>query len=77
ILTRRETSFGLLAAGLGSLTLPSRGQDALAARLAWDAIPFDAAFDPAEETTLADALARIIGDRDIVMLGESSHGDGA
>jgi len=76
ILTRRETSFGLLA-GLGSLTLPSRGQDALAARLARDAIPFDAAFDPAEERTLADVLARIIGDRDIVMLGESSHGDGA
>ena len=76
ILTRRETSFGLLA-GLGSLTLPSRGQDALAARLARDAIPFDTVFDPAEERTLADVLARIIGDRDIVMLGESSHGDGA
>jgi len=45
--------------------------------LARDAVPFDAAFDPAEERTLADALARIIGDRDIVMLGESSHGDGA
>jgi len=45
--------------------------------LARDAIPFDADFDPAEEKTLADVLARIIGDRDIVMLGESSHGDGA
>jgi len=45
--------------------------------LARDAVPFDPAFDPAEERTLADALARIIGDRDIVMLGESSHGDGA
>lgn len=57
--------------------MPSLGQGALAARLARDAVPFDAAFDPAEERTLADALARIIGDRDIVMLGESSHGDGA
>ena len=57
--------------------MPSLGQGSLAARLARDAVPFDPAFDPAEERTLADALARIIGNRDIVMLGESSHGDGA
>lgn len=57
--------------------MPSRERDALTARLARDAVPFDPAFDPADEKTLSDVLERIIGDRDIVMLGEPSHGDGA
>jgi len=49
----------------------------VASRLAEAALPFDAAQDLGQDAKLVEALAAVIGDRDIVMLGEPSHGDGS